>query len=101
VHLLHHPLPDLDATPGPSALDFLEANDDKRYPRLLAAFRAGYEAHMAWPENRIEPFQIGRLLWKINWVARFKPGSLADMVEQYLPVFAHYDHTGQVILPLV
>jgi hypothetical protein len=56
---------------------------------------------MAWPENRIEPFQIGRLLWKINWVARFKPGSLADMVEQYLPVFAHYDHTGQVILPLV
>ena len=51
-------------------LDLLEDTDETRYAVLLAAFRRGYERLMAWPDARIEPFQIGRLLWKINWVAR-------------------------------
>ena len=50
-------------------LDLLEDTDETRYAKLLAAFRRGYQAHLAWPDDRIEPFQIGRLLWKINWVA--------------------------------
>jgi Ser/Thr protein kinase RdoA (MazF antagonist) len=68
-------------------LDLLEATDEARYVALLAAFRRGYEAHMAWPEDPVEPFQIGRLLWKINWVARYQPHSLVSMVERHLPVF--------------
>jgi len=58
-------------------LDLLETTGETRYGGLLAAFRRGYEAGMAWPDNPMEPFQIGRLLWKINWVARYQPHALA------------------------
>jgi len=80
-------------------LDLLEATDEARYAGLLAAFRRGYEAHMAWPGERIEPFQIGRLLWKINWVARHEPQWLRSMVERHAPVFERYEQTGRVIRP--
>mgnify|MGYP001167514209 CR=1 FL=1 len=43
--------------------------------------------------------QIGRLLWKINWVARCQSNWLANAVEQHTHVFAHYEQTGEVILP--
>jgi len=82
-------------------LDLLEVTDEARYAVLLAAFRRGYEAGMAWPDDRIEPFQIGRLLWKINWVARFQPEGLASMVERHVPVFEQYEQTGQVARPPV
>ncbi len=107
-HGLLHPLDFEDTIWGFRAhdiamgmLDLLEATDDERYPGLLAAFREGYEYHMPWTEDRIEPFQIGRLLWTINWVVRFDPKSLANKVERYLPVFEHYERTGRVILPAV
>jgi len=80
-------------------LDLLETMNDARYAELLAAFRRGYSAHLALPAERIEPFQIGRLLWKINWVARFKPQRLTNMVEQYVPVFATYAQSGRVVRP--
>jgi len=80
-------------------LDLLEATDGERYSGLLAAFRRGYEAHMPWPHDRIEPLQIGRLLWKINWVARHEPQWLVSMVERHVPVFEHYESTGQVLRP--
>lgn len=80
-------------------LDLLEDTDEARYAQLLAAFRRGYEANMPWPEDPIEPFQIGRLLWKINWVARFQPKGLSNMVERHVPVFEQYQQTGRVILP--
>lgn len=82
-------------------LDLLEATDDERYPSLLAAFRRGYQAHMAWPDDLIEPFQIGRLLWKINWVACVESQWLPSMVERHVPVLTHYEHTGQVLRPPV
>ena len=69
------------------------------YTALLAAFRRGYEAGMAWPEERIEPFQIGRLLWKINWVARHQAPWLAGMVGRHIPVFEHYQRTRRVAPP--
>jgi Ser/Thr protein kinase RdoA (MazF antagonist) len=78
-------------------LDLLEVTDDVRYSILLAAFRRGYEAHMTWPDDPIEPFQIGRLLWMINWVARNERQSLARMVERYVPVFDHYEQTGKIL----
>jgi Ser/Thr protein kinase RdoA (MazF antagonist) len=80
-------------------LDLLEATDEARYSELLAAFRRGYEAHMAWPDDRIEPFQIGRLLWKINWVAQHEPQGLMSMVEGHVPLFGHYEQTGRVARP--
>jgi Ser/Thr protein kinase RdoA (MazF antagonist) len=78
-------------------LDLLESTDEERYADLLAAFRRGYEAQMAWPDDPIEPFQVGRLLWKINWVARFQPEQLASMVERHVPVFNNYEKTGQIV----
>ncbi len=80
-------------------LDLLENTGETRYPVLLAAFQRGYERRLTWPGERIEPFQIGRLLWKINWVARFESKWLANMLERHVPVFEHYERTGQVILP--
>lgn len=80
-------------------LDLLETVGDVSYSGLFAAFRRGYEAKMAWPGERIEPFQIGRLLWKVNWVARFEPQWLVNMVERHVPVFEHYEQTGRVICP--
>lgn len=82
-------------------LDLLEATDEERYERLLRAFRAGYEAHLAWPDERIEPFQIGRLLWTLNWVAREEPEWLTESVERHLPVFELYEKTGRVRKPPV
>ena len=78
-------------------LDLLEATDEARYADLLAAFLRGYQAHTAWPDDPIEPFQIGRLLWKINWVARYQPEWLASMVERHVPVFEQYERTGRVV----
>jgi Ser/Thr protein kinase RdoA (MazF antagonist) len=80
-------------------LDLLEATDEGRYSDLLAAFRRGYAAHLAWPDDPIEPFQIGRLLWNINGVARHEPHRLPGMVERHVPVFEHYERTGQVVRP--
>jgi Ser/Thr protein kinase RdoA (MazF antagonist) len=80
-------------------LDLLEDTDEARYAELLPAFRSGYEAYMAWPDDPIEPFQIGRLLWKINWVACREPQWLTTMVERHIPVFEQYERTGQVIRP--
>ena len=80
-------------------LDLLETVGEVRYRELLDAFRQGYDARMAWPEDPIEPFQIGRLLWKINWVARFQPDHLEKLVERYVPVFEHFEQTRKVILP--
>jgi Ser/Thr protein kinase RdoA (MazF antagonist) len=86
-------------------LDLLETTGEAHevgrptYAVLLAAFRRGYERLLTWPDARIEPFQIGRLLWKINWVARYQSNWLANAVERHAHVFAHYEQTGEVILP--
>lgn len=80
-------------------LDLLEATDEARYAALLPAFRRGYAAHLAWPDDPIEPLQMGRLLWKVNWVARHQAGHLGAMVERHVPVFEHYLRTGRVVRP--
>jgi Ser/Thr protein kinase RdoA (MazF antagonist) len=80
-------------------LDLLETVGEARYPALLKAFQQGYHSLLAWPTERIEPFQIGRMLWKINWVARYHPDYLAGMIERHIPVFEHYVRTGAVTLP--
>ena len=80
-------------------LDLLETVGEARYSPLLEAFQSGYQSLLNWPEARIEPFQIGRMLWVINWVARHQPDYLAGMIERHIPVFEHYERTGAVILP--
>lgn len=79
-------------------LDLLEDTDNERYPLLLDAFRRGYVEHLEWPEGEMEVFQIGRLLWKVNYVARFEWKYLSPMVERHVPLFNHFEHTGKLRL---
>lgn len=80
-------------------LDLLETVGEERYAVLLGSFRRGYTAHLAWPEDPLEVFQIGRLLWKVNWVARFQPQRLVAFAEAHAPVFEHFEQTGRIIKP--
>ncbi len=63
-------------------LDLLEETDDETYAGLLPAFRRGYEALLAWPDDPIEPLQVGRILWKMNYVAGIQAQRLPQLVER-------------------
>jgi Ser/Thr protein kinase RdoA (MazF antagonist) len=80
-------------------LDLLETVGEENYSQLLAAFQKGYETNLPWPEDPIEPFQVGRLLWKLNWIARFQPDFLKKSLEDYIPVFETYEKNRRVTLP--
>ena len=75
-------------------LDLMEDFGYERYRALLPAFRQGYESLLDWPEGSLEVLQIGRLLWKANYVARFHPDSLGDMTAAYGRVFRRFEETG-------
>lgn len=80
-------------------LDLLETVGEESYPHLLSAFQNGYQSLLPWPQEPIEPFQIGRLLWVINWVAHYNPHHLSSMIARHIPVFKHYTQTGEITLP--
>ncbi len=80
-------------------LDLLETVGNARYRELLASFRSGYENLLEWPEGNLEVLQIGRLLWKANWVARFAQNTLGSLSKQYGDVFRNFERTGELRLP--
>ncbi len=77
-------------------LDLLEDTDDDTYARLFDAFHSGYEATLTWPTNRIEPFQVGRLLWRLNWIGRHQKARFDDALRKYVPVLTQYEKTGRL-----
>ena len=79
-------------------LDLKDETDEIEYQELLSAFQRGYSTLLPWPADPIEPCQIGRLLWKINWVAGHEPQWLPNMVEKYVRVFENFEKTGRVVL---
>ena len=80
-------------------LDLLEDFGNDRYPNLLASFRRGYESLLSWPEGDMTALQIGRLLWKINYVARNERRWLPQMVERHERIFDHFEQTGHLRVP--
>jgi len=80
-------------------LDLLETVGPERYPGLLAACRTGYERWLAWPEGDLGVLQIGRLLWKANWVARFQPASFGALGAAYGRVFRGFGDDGVLRMP--
>lgn len=80
-------------------LDLLEATGDERYPVLLAAFRRGYERLLDWPEDPLEPLQTGRILWKLNYIARFHGRWFEKAVERHMGVLSTFENTGRVVKP--
>jgi hypothetical protein len=76
-------------------LDLLEDFGNDRYPALLEAFRRGYETLLEWPIGSLEALQVGRLLWKINYVANHERRYLSGMAERHEPIFDHFEKTGE------
>ena len=52
-------------------LDLAEEVGADEYDRLQRAFKQGYESILSLPEVDILSFQLGRMLWQLNWFARF------------------------------
>ena len=75
-------------------LDLLEDAGYSRYRDLLAAFRLGYERLLDWPDGSLEVLQVGRLMWKANYVARFHSRSLGPMVGEYGRIFRDVEQSG-------
>ncbi|MBN1890917.1 MAG: phosphotransferase [Thermoflexales bacterium] len=80
-------------------LDLLETVGSARYEELLASFRSGYERLLEWPEGHLEVLQLGRLLWKANYAARFVRESLGPLSEQYGDIFRSFECTGKLHWP--
>ena len=80
-------------------LDLYEDGDPDQYEDLLAAFRRGYERRLDWPEGDMAVLQIGRILWRVNWVARFQRQHLANNLAFNTVFFERYLKTGK-LLPL-
>jgi len=80
-------------------LDLLETVGNDRYRDLLAALRCGYERLLDWPRGNLEVLQIGRMLWKANWTARFLPENLDALSQQYGEIFRNFESTGTLRLP--
>ncbi len=79
-------------------LDLLETVGDARYEELLASFRSGYERLLEWPEGNLGVLQLGRLLWKANFVARYERESLGSLSRQYGDIFRSFERTGELRL---
>lgn len=81
-------------------LDLYEVLDMARYERLLAAFRRGYEEHLAWPAGDMTKLQIGRILWRINNSTRFDLDRRKKDAAFNAELFRRYLATGKLIPPL-
>jgi len=80
-------------------LDLLESVGPERYPDLLAACRDGYERLLRWPEGDLGVLQVGRLLWKANYVARFQRASFGAMGRAFAGTFRDFEERGALRLP--
>jgi len=80
-------------------LDLLEVVGNERYETLLAAFQRGYIQHLAWPEGDLTTLQMGRYLWKLNYVARRERVYLAKFVEYCAGLFERALVHGTLVFP--
>lgn len=61
-------------------LDLWDDTDPPTYDRLFDAFQRGYTATAQWPDGDLIVFQLGRYVWRLNWVARNQGDRLAGAV---------------------
>jgi Ser/Thr protein kinase RdoA (MazF antagonist) len=81
-------------------LDLAEDAGVARYEELLPVFRAGYERHLPWPDGVLGVFQMGRVLWRLNWIARFQRKWLPNAVAFDTELFERFERTGKLSDPL-
>ena len=80
-------------------LDLLETVGAARYGVMLSAFRSGYELLLDWPEGGLEVLQLGRLLWKANYIARFEREQIGSTARKLGKVFRTFGSNGELRLP--
>ena len=61
-------------------LDLAEEVPAARYPALVEHLIGGYEQVATFPDGDILACQLGRVLWQLNWTARFHPTYLSRAV---------------------
>ena len=66
-----------------ATLDLFDEVGPAAYTTLLDAFRTGYTAVEPWPDADILPFQVGRRIWVLNWIARHHPDDLRRAVPKF------------------
>lgn len=81
-------------------LDLAEDFGVERYEALLPAVRAGYERHLPWPEGDLAALQMGRVIWRLNWIARHQRRWLAEEAEFCAGLFARVARSGRLSDPL-
>ncbi len=79
-------------------LDLAEAVPPEAYARYVDAFTTGYERVATFPSGDILSFQLGRILWTLNWIARFQPKHFRDAVEDKRTVLERALATDQLVL---
>ena len=81
-------------------LDLAEDEGTERYHRLLPVLRRGYERHLDWPEGDLIALQQGRMLWRLNWIARYEPEWFAAEAAFCADLFERTRRVGKLTDPL-
>jgi Ser/Thr protein kinase RdoA (MazF antagonist) len=81
-------------------LDLAEDFGVERYEVLFPAVRAGYERHLPWPEGDLVALQMGRVIWRLNWIARHQRRWLPEEAEFCADLFARVRRSGRLVDPL-
>jgi Ser/Thr protein kinase RdoA (MazF antagonist) len=75
-----------------------EVGVEAYYDHLLPAFKAGYRARLPWPDGDLELLQMGRLLWKLNWIAARAPAQFPSSARRHAGMFLTYRETGRLFI---
>jgi Ser/Thr protein kinase RdoA (MazF antagonist) len=70
------------------------------YAPLAAAFRKGYTSLAPWPEGHdgeIDCFRAGRILWVLNYVARYEREYLVESVARWGPILQRWLDRGRLL----
>ncbi len=74
-----------------------EVGAEAYYNYLLPAFKAGYRTLLPWPDGDLELLQMGRLLWKLNWIATRAPAQFPSSARRHAGMFLAHRETGRLI----
>ncbi len=81
-------------------LDLAEVVEPDRYALLFTAFQRGYTRQLDWPAGDLMILQLGRMLWRLNWIARFQPQYLPNMADFNADLFERCLTHGKLMPPL-
>lgn len=81
-------------------LDLAEDVGTDQYEGLLVDFKRGYESLLPFPEGDLLSYQLGRVLWQINWFARFAMRYFAQAAAFKIGILRNAMAAGKLVGPL-